>query len=323
MRFPCSALVAALVLAAPGAGASAAGGLPDDLIRGCLEDLRAVSGERPEKGPYDLRERCPALADRLAAWPEAADAMAIHATSIAGLEDLRSFAAGSRRAPSPDRGFSPDYDGLEALVAEVLIVDETEDDIWERFQRWLRGYIQEGASPGLDRLAKWVEGLDAPPWLGDVLLKGSVILIVLLALIVVGNEIRLARVWRRGPPRGEGPVRAASGPAQGRARRASFDDLRGMPPRQLAATILEIVTAAFAERGWLAAGAGLTNGELVRQVRQCQSRLAPRFAGLVNGVETIVYGDRLPDEGARQRLLATARRLVDDARGAATAERPR
>ena len=102
----------------------------------------------------------------------------------------------------------------------------------------------------------------------------------------------------------------------------SLDELRGLPPRQLAAAVLEIVTTALADRGWLSASSSLTNGELVRQIGQRHSDLAGSFASLVNAIENVIYGDRLPDDAARQRLVLTAAELIARTRGgSATASR--
>ena len=92
-----------------------------------------------------------------------------------------------------------------------------------------------------------------------------------------------------------------------------LDELRALPPRQLAAAILEIVTRTFADRGWLSSSSSLTNGELVRQIGQRQTALSDPFTGLVNAIEKVIYGDRLPDDEARQRLLASAHALIERA----------
>ena len=326
MRLSRLALAGALAFAASGAGASVSpDGLPGDLIRSCLTELRALSkGEgHSEAHNFDLEERCPRLAARLAASPAITDSAAldIRATSIEGLRDLQSYAVGFLRTPAADR-FSPDYDGLDALIDEVLVVDEIDDSVWNRFLRWLEQYVKDGASPGLERFAKWLKDLDAPPWLGDVLLKGSIVLIVLLAMIVVGNEIRLSglirRKWR---PRKVDTQATVSSPKP-RTPITSLDALRGLPPRQLAAGILDFVTTAFVERGWLSSSTSLTNGELVRQVGRRKSSLAGTFTGLVSGVENIIYGDRLPDDAARQQLFDAATELVEGARSAASVAPP-
>lgn len=206
-----------------------------------------------------------------------------------------------------------DYDGLHALMAQVLVTDEVDDDIWQRFLRWLESRLRDSTSPGLERFADWLEGLDPPPWLGDVLLKGSVVLIVLLALMVIGNEIRLSGVLRR--PRRRASANPVSVPSSSEPARSivNLDELPGMAPRQMAASAMTMVTAAFAERGWLSASSSLTNGELSKQVSRHKSDLLAVFNGLVAGVEKILYGDRLPDEEARRRLLDAAKTLVEAA----------
>ena len=324
MRLPHLAFAGALALAASEAGASVTpGGLPGDLIRACLAELGELSDAEghSDSREFDLSKRCPRLAEQLASWLNVGDigSVDIDATSVEGLRDLQSFAAGfDRRLESAER-FSLDFDRLDALLADVLLVEErTDDSLWERFRRWLQQYAKGGESPGLDRLLQWLEELEAPPWLGDVILKASVVLIVLLALMIIGNEFRLAGVLRR-LRRPREPQALAGTPASvPKSRALSLDELRGLPPRQLAAAVMEIVTAALADRGWLSASSSLTNGELVRQIGQRQSSLAGSFTSLVNAIENVIYGDRLPDDEARQRLLVTAAELVERTRGGPT-----
>jgi hypothetical protein len=327
MRLSCLVLAAALAFAASGAGASASPGplsgeLQGDLIRSCLTELRALSKNEghSETHNFDLEVRCPRLAASLAASPAIVDsaALEIGAINVEGLRDLLSYSSGFNRKPAAER-FSPDHGGLGALIDEVLIVAETEDGVWDRFLRWLEQYVRDGASPGLERFAKWLKDIDAPPWLGDVLLKGSIVLIVLLAIIVVGNEIRLSGLLRRKWRPRKAKTEAAAPSPEPRPPIASLDELRGLPTRQLAAGILEYVTAVFAERGWLSSSTSLTNGELVREVSRRKSSLAGPFIGLVGGVEKIIYGDRLPDDEARQQLFDAAVELVEGARSAGTA----
>jgi hypothetical protein len=137
--------------------------------------------------------------------------------------------------------------------------------------------------------------------------------------MVIGNELRLAGVLHR-LRRSRGlQVTAGTPEAAPKSRAKSLDELRGLPPRQLAAAILEIVTATLADCGWLSSSSSLTNGELVRQIGQRRSDLAGSFTTLVNRIETIIYGDRLPDDEARQRLLVVAGELIERARGGSTA----
>ncbi len=324
MQLPHLALAGVLAFAASEVGASAPrNGLPGDLIRSCLVELRELSDAEGHSGShsFDLNKRCPQLAERLALSLDGGDigSVEIDATSIEGLRDLQTFAAGFDRQPASPERFSLEFDALDALLADVLVEEKIDDNPWQRFLRWLEQYVKDGESAELNRLLDWLEELDPPPWLGDVILTTSVVLIVLLALMVIGNEFRLAGVLHRvrRPRKLQAP--AGTPEAAPKSRALSLDELRGLPPRQLAAAVLEIVIATFADRGWLSSSSSLTNGELGRQIGQRQSGLAGSFTSLVNGIEKIIYGDRLPDDEARQRLIVTAGELIEHARGGSTA----
>ena len=318
------ALAAALVFAATEVGASVSrDGLPGDLIHSCLAELRELSNAAGHSSSrnYDLDERCPRLAKRLASSPDAGVSgfVKIDATSIEGLRDLQSFAEGFDREPASSGEFSLDFDGVDALLADVLVEATIDDSLWEQFLRWLEQYMKDGESADLKRFVDWLEDLDVPPWLGEVILKSSLVLIILLAVLVIGNEFRLAGVLHRIRRPRKRQASAGAPAAAPKPREMSLEELRGLPPRQMAATVLEIVTAAFAERGWLSSSPSFTNGERARQIGQRKSDLARPFARLVTGIEKIIYGDRLPDEDGRQRLIDSAGELIESARGGTSA----
>jgi hypothetical protein len=323
MRLPHLALAGVLAFAASEVGASVApDGLQGDLIRSCLAELGELSDAESHSGSreFDLDKRCPQLAEQLGSLLNVGDSgsVEIDATSVEGLRDLQSFAVGFDSQPASAEKFSLDFDGLDALLADVLVEGSIDDSPWERFLRWLEQYAKGGESAELDRLLQWLEKLEAPPWLGDVMLKASVVLIVLLALMIIGNEFRLAGVLHRVRRPREPQALADTPAAAPKSRAMSLDELRGLPPRQLAAAVLEIVTTALADRGWLSASSSLTNGELIRQIGRRQSGVAGSFTSLVNAIENIIYGDRVPDDEARQRLVVTAAELIERARGGST-----
>ena len=294
-------------------------GLPGDLIHSCLAELRELSDAPGNSSSqnYDLDERCPRLAKRLALLSDTGVSgfVKIDATSVEGLRDLQSFAEGFDREPPSSGKFSLDFDRLDALLADVLVEETIDESLWEQFLRWLEQYVKDGESADLKRFFDWLEDLDVPPWLGEVILKSSLVLIILFAVLVIGNEFRLAGVLRRiRRPRKRQASVGAPTPAP-KPREIPLEELRGLPPRLMAATVLEIVTAAFAERGWLSSSSSFTNGERARQIGQRKSDLARPFTRLVTGIEKIIYGDRLPDEDGRQRLIDSAGELLESARG--------
>jgi len=309
------ALAGVLTIAASEGGASEArDDLPREQIQSCLTELGALSRAEDfsDSHPFDLNKHCPGLAQRLAASVDVAEmgAFEVDAASIDGLRDLQFFARGFDRQTIGGGNFSPNFGQLDALLADVLIEETIDDDLWQRFLRWLEEYTRSGEAPELKRLLSWLEDLDPPSWLAEVLLKGSIVLIVLLALIVVGNELRLAGIMDRLRKRHRPEVPAGGPVATPTQEATSLDDLAALPSRQLAAAILGIVTRTFADRGWLASTSSFTNGELVRQIGRRQSALSDPFAGLVGAVEQVIYGDRDADDDARQRLLASARALL-------------
>lgn len=318
MRLPHLVLAGALALAAHGVGAAGVPGdrvegLPDDQIRACIAEIRDLQASEGHSDAhnFNLANRCPRLARALDATRDfdVVGAMEMDATSIEGLRDLQSFAGGFEPVPARS-GFAPDYAGLDALLDDVFVEREVDDSLWLRFLRWLEGHLKDGESPGLARFVRWLEDLDAPPWLGDVLLKGSIVLVVLLAIIVIGNEIRLARLFRAPRPRRRTDATPRGPEDAPAARILSIEEIRRLAPREQAAAVLALVTSVLAERGWLSPGRSRTNGELVRELRARRQGLAEPFARLVATVDTVLYGDRIPDAVQEGRLVGAADALV-------------
>ena len=309
------ALAAVFTFAACAAEASGlAGNLPRAQIDACLGRLGELTAaeDRPASHAYNLEKHCPELAAGLASSFDVGDrsSLNVEAVSIEGLLDLQAYAAGFDSQQATSVAFSPNYESLDSLLAEILVEERIDDSLFDRLVHWLESYFRDGESPKLEKFFDWLTDLDAPPWLGELILKTSIVLIVLLALMVVGNELRLAGVMRRVRRPRDRQMRGEKAEPVPRARRLSFDELRDLPARRMAAAVLELVTESFAERGWLSSNSSLTNGERVEQMAERHGELAGRFSDIVRAIEEVVYGDRLPGEEARAWLLASAGELI-------------
>jgi hypothetical protein len=317
MRLFRLAVAAVLVFAACGAGASGTSKtLPADLIGSCLAELRASASAEgfSDSHLFDLQKRCPELVQKLD-WT--ADSGVLGWTSIEGLRDLRFFEAGFHGWPESRAKFVPDFDGLDALLADVLIEETVEDGLWEKFLRWLEQFAKDDESPEFNRFLDWLDDVDAPPWLGDAILNTSIALILLMALMIIGNELRLSGVLRRFRRPSKMRALDTGMDAAPKAHAMSIDDLGELPSREMAAAVLRIVTETFVDRGWLSPNPSLTNGECVKEIGQRQREFSGPFGDLVNTVETIIYGGRSADEDGRQRLRLSASRMIERIRGEA------
>jgi hypothetical protein len=132
--------------------------------------------------------------------------------------------------------------------------------------------------------------------------------------MVIGNELRLSGVLRRYRRAQKMPATGTDFDAVSPAHARSIDEIRGLPPRELAAAALKIVTDAFAARDWVSPSVSLTNGELVRQVGKRQPGLSNAFGALVSAIETVIYGDHTANEEERNHLLESTARLMERAR---------
>jgi hypothetical protein len=309
------ALAGAVLLAACGelGAAEPPARVPERLFRHCLETLEAADKEDQS---HDLRWHCPDLAARLTPLVARGDlgAFRIEEAGIRGLRDVQAFEGTYAEQLSLPEGVALDHAGLDELLSDVLIDNREEDSWWDRFVRWMQEHLRDSDTGDYRWLADWLDNLKLPDWVGELLLKGSIVLIVLLAILVVGNELRVAGVFRRSW-RKRRPDTVDSGEVRAEALRPrSLQELGGLPPKQLAAAALAVVVDALAERDWVTADSSFTNGELVGQLSRRHAVLTEPFARLVRGVERIVYGDRAPESTERSELLGNADAILTQAR---------
>ncbi|MDX1434112.1 MAG: DUF4129 domain-containing protein [Gammaproteobacteria bacterium] len=277
-------------------------------LRACLASLDA-SGEES----IDLASRCPHAARHVASASHAGLVEGLSGETV-GREALRDLIALSESFAAPAHASAAaglDFAGLDALLDEVLIEEDTDVGWWERFLQWLKSKLPEDSGADYDWIVDWLEDLDVPEWLTDLIYHGSVVALIVLALFVVANEVRasgiLRRRWRRGRA-----TRAATQEAAAQVAPRGLDELAGLAPRARAAAVLALVVRHLAERGWIAERASLTTGELEREVARTRRALASPFHQLVAVVESVVYGDRDPDPATERALLVNARALLED-----------
>ena len=279
-------------------------------LRACLATLEASGRET-----LDTATDCTEVARhvRLATEQGLVEGIQGNSRDVDSLRDLVAISESFERSSAAGAAMSLDFAGLDALLDEVLIEEDSENGWWDRFLQWLKGKLPEDSGADFGWLVEWLEDIDVPAWVGDVVYHVSVVTIVVLALFLVASEVRASGILKRrrrshvAALPAEGGVDSESGPR-------SFEELAGLAPRQRAAAALALVVRHLAERGWVSARPSLTTGELERELVSHRRALAARFHRLVNAVEIIVYGDRDPDDATERALLADARSIVEDAR---------
>ncbi len=239
---------------------------------------------------FEVAKLCPELHALLQSTPALRELGGIRddTASLRQLTDLRVMLADFARDDPATSAF--DYEGLDALLEEILQSKEPQQPgFWDRALRrvleWLDARVADG----------WLEKLSLPEAWSERLTNGALLLIILLAVVLVGNELRVAQVWRLLRPR-SGPEAVGSAAS---VRTPSIDGLDALPPRRQIALLLEWVIWRLAQHGVVPLDGSYTNRELLLLL---DGRLRERFAEFIDSAEGVLYGDRALPSDEVQRL---------------------
>jgi len=301
------AATAALAIALPlGANASA--------VEHCLAQVAA--GEID--ADVDFCVACPAV--RTAIHRKSLSSLLDRPVScpvdLATLADVAALGSDVVRQPLSK---TPSTDALGPVLADLALKPDSAVSWSERFRRWLRHWLtdDEGRYPAW--LEDWLKSLSFPDWFGDVFFKAALLLILVLAAIIVFNELRSLR-WRGRLPR-DGAGRAAREHDPTKGPRA-LADVRALPLAAQPGALLLVVIDQLVRSGQLPDRRDATNHELALRLRDRAPRLAKPFRALVNETEAVVYGGRVPDASVANRLWHAAESLLAANASAATETAP-
>lgn len=272
-------LPALLLLLAPVAYAQA----PDALA--ALDDCARQLDPGLDVGYERIAARCPTLTRALEHSPWAAWLPAdwkephnqLNAESLRALHDAlarESTATPGTRVLHPER--------VSAVLERVARPDATGEGWWARFKRWLRELLTP--QPQDDR--HWWRRLFGDGSIDRSVLRVvavlSIAVLVILALVVLTNELRIAGLLRRRP----GVARVAERPAGGGL---EAPDIDGAEPSARPALLLELIAARLAAQQRLPPARALTARELTLRARLRDEAERARLANLAAVSERLRY----------------------------------
>lgn len=182
---------------------------------------------------------------------------------------------------------APDMGALEPILASLEEEQARERPLtwFERLKRWLRERFtqQEAADSWLTR---WLERIEIRPSAVETIVYASIMLVILLALVVIANELRAAGVFRlsgnRARTRGEGSV-VEGAPAD-------IADLDSAPVAERPSLLLRMLVAALVRNGRLSTERSLTHRELVGRAQLHDEAERLCFQRVATLAEQVVYG---------------------------------
>ena len=285
----------------------------------CLGTLNAGAEPVPPYRRLILEEVCPGLTQAVATLPAAgslSQRLEVQTTPDQ-LRDLRALLGSFRSPPAGVERF--DLATLPDLLARTLQVEPTPPvSWWQRFKDWLAQKLRGSGESDFRWLTQFLNSLDPPEWLADLILRASVAVILLLALAVVVNELRTANLssWlqRRSRMQRAGRVPAAAGAAK-----LAWKDVTNLPPAQQPAALLRLVLQEMIGRGLLPDDQSLTNSEMLERLGAAARAHAAAFAELAAAADAVLFGDRMVEAAQLAPLHQAAQAIVGTPAAGATA----
>lgn len=303
-------LPALLLLLAPVAYAQS----PDALT--ALDDCARQLDPGLDVGYQRIAARCPTLTQALehspwAAWLPTDWKDPHNQLNAEGLRALRTALARESTATSGTRVLHPER--VPAVLERVARPDGAQEGGWARFKRWLRELLTP--QPQDDR--RWWRRL-----FGDGSIDRSVLrvvavvsigLLVIMAVTVVTNELRVAGLLRRRRP---GMARGAARPVGGGPDAPDIDDAE---PSARPALLLELIAARLAAQQRLPPARALTVRELIMRARLRDAAERARLADLAAVSERLRYSEGGVATPALEAALSGGRELLAAIEAPATA----
>jgi hypothetical protein len=260
---------------------------------------------------YDsIAKRCPELTPALtqspwAAWLPADWKRPDNQLSASGLSELRTLLSRAAQADTARR--APPRAQRVAVVLAALTRDEpVPEGWWARFKDWLHGILT--VQPQADRgwLRGWLAGITLSSNSLELIGWGSLALVVALALGVVINELRIARLLAPHGPRVPGVRSSGANDLAG----MTLDDIERAAPAEQPGLLLAIITLRLIAQERLPPARALTARELARGARLPDQSGHACLAELLTVCERIRFSGTQVDAESRANALRSGRTLL-------------
>ena len=263
-----------------------------EAARGAIDSCVGRLNAETDIGYEHVAVRCPDLARRLdeaglSAWLPHDWKKAGNDLSSGGLRELGNLLVLEDRDSAASQGpaHQPDVSHLPAVLARLAGADAAEGHgWWARTKAWLRDVFEHREEEDDSWFSRVVGQNGFSQAVIELVSYAALVLVVVLAVVIVTNELRVGGVlgrWRRRYVTRRRVVLPDGAEREGTAA-VTWDDVHEAALAQRPRILLEIITSRLTAEGRLPQSRGLTVRELVRLAR-------------------------LPDETDRRRLVELAR----------------
>ena len=241
-------------------------------IDSCLARLDAET----DVGYGRIAARCPGLARTLeesgwSAWLPKGWKEPNNDLSAGSLEELRVLLA-RELATRAAESRTPDVANLRRILVDLGPAGGERSGLWARFKEWLRAIFESGQRPRDDHwLDRMIDRMGLSQVAIEMITYAALALIVLLAVLIVVNELRAAGFLPASRRRAQ-PGDALGEPRE--RRRVTLRDIELAELHEKPRLMLELVTARLTDLHLLPPSGSLTVRELARsaQLRDADDR---------------------------------------------------
>lgn len=277
---------------------------PVAALNACIERL----DQGLDVGFEKIDQRCPGLAATLrgqaapaglpAEWDKPQNQL-----SAQGLGELAVLL--EREQAGVPGGRRPDAARVRSVLARIAQSEAARGTWWTRFKYWLQRLFASQSQPSDNWLRRLLGG-GLSRHSAQIILWAAMALVILLALVIVLNELRVAGWLRRSQP----PQRPPAEPGQS-GREVTLAALESTPPQRQPALLLEIIVQLLArERRLPAAARALTTRELLRRADLPAPTSRAALSGVAQLSEELSYGGHEVEPLRLQQVLGEGRELL-------------
>jgi hypothetical protein len=296
-------------------GAPGEGGLGQgDAIDACLKRL----DPQVDVGFDRVAARCPELARRLqssewAQWLPRGWQQPGNELSAAGLKELRTLVARELALPPP--AHRPDVAALAEILGRLPGANDSDGGPWARFKAWLRELARPEPDSDPGWLGRMLGRLDPSQVALELLSDLALGAVVVLAIAIVLNELRLAGILRKRQRRSPRTTGASGSPATADSAAPGDPDawvqIRDAPPVERPGLLLDLIAKRLAQQQRLPRPEALTMRELTRAAQLPDVTERTALADLAATAERVRFA---PEAVPAERLEAAfqhGRRLLE------------
>jgi hypothetical protein len=274
-----------------------------DAVDNCIKRL----DPQTDVGYERIAARCPDLARRLetsswTAWLPRDWQASSNDLSAGSLRELRELVA--RELATRTTGRAPSVAPLTSILAELGPMEDHNRGAWARFTRWLREALERGdPSPARDWLEVPRSGL--PQAVIDVICYACLAAVVAMALIIIINELREARVFA--PRRTARKVRARPELSV----KSDWSAIQRAPARDRPRLLLELIATRLMELNRLPPAAGFTIHELLRRAHLVEAEDRSLLTDVALAAERVRFSQEQIPVASLEAVVERGRRVLE------------